>query len=315
MYENLIYIEHFASGCRLLHIHEGKPIGTAVDLDISHQFGDIYVGRVVGRGATCVWVDIGAGKPALLKCRRQKFHEGQAVTVRITREACQNAYENKGPQVVLEPGFSPHGCDQKSPPFLLKKAWPRWVQYLVALPPADQATIILTHEVLFQQAQRYLADRPFKLVLQQCQDVPFEVTQHWEDILSTAHPLPQGGYLLLEEAITLTAFDINTSAIDAYSTGRDLVNAQMRLRFNQQAAHMVLQLIALRHLGGTIVVDFLKLDDHRLQQHLVMTLKEGARQIKGLRILGFTPGGLVEMQRPVNGPTLKQKIRELKRES
>jgi Ribonuclease G/E len=307
MSSSYIYLECFANGCRLLHLIDEKPVAAFIDLDNTPHYGDIFWGRILRLEPTYAWIDIGASKPALLKRKKQELYEGQSIAVRITRQAISNAYENKGSQVVRENMISTHKA-----PHLLQEAEPQWLEYLLSLPTAQGTMVYVKHADLFQKLRQTGLAGELSLVLQQIAPTPPIVQQVWDEITGAMHPLPQGGHLIVEETVALTVFDVNTTGIEDQHSSRQLANIKERFKFNQLAAQTIFNLIQLRHIGGTIMVDFLKFNESSLNHQLLIYLKKQALSVKDMRVLGFTPGGLLELRRPVYGPSLYASAQRLK---
>ncbi|MGE5557036.1 MAG: Rne/Rng family ribonuclease [Bacillota bacterium] len=114
--------------------------------------------------------------------------------------------------------------------------------------------------------------------------------------------LPSGGYLIIEEMETLTAIDVNT--------GKNIKRrnlSQTLSEVNLEAVKEVARQIRLRNIGGIIVIDFGGIPDVSEQAVLVEALKQAAAgDPQYIKIIGFTPLGLMELTRRKRYPSLSR---------
>lgn len=100
--------------------------------------------------------------------------------------------------------------------------------------------------------------------------------------------LPNGGAISFDITLTLTAIDIDMgqAALDP-------------LRLNLSAVDEIARQVRLRDIGGTILIDFLRLRDReaRLSVQEAVVRAFAADRLP-VQILGFTRGGLMEVTRP-----------------
>ena len=311
---NQAYLQKIANSIRFTHINDEQLQAAIVDTCDLFRCGNVYVGRVQNVEANYIWVDIGAFKPALLKCRSHHYHQGMKCIVRIKRESQIHGLELKGPQVVIESDATMLALlndDQLPIPRLLKSASPLWLQYINKLhvSPALPLTISIDDVDLFNRVRDRVVSSEITILLRRSEPIAPMIDHYWQDLLSVVHPLPHGGHLLLEETAACSVFDLNTSAQDHNGVGKRLNNNHERLKFNQAAVPIIIKLIQLRDLSGTMFVDFLRLDDWHLQQQLLVTMRQSVKHVKDLKVLGFTPGGWIELCRPVHRPSLQAKVK------
>lgn len=115
--------------------------------------------------------------------------------------------------------------------------------------------------------------------------------------------LPGAGELVIEETEALCAIDVNAGAGDP-------------LAVNLAAAGEVPWQLRLRGLGGLILIDFLRLDQRAERDRVRAALETGAaRDRVAVQLLGWTRGGLFELIRSREGPSLARKLAALERVS
>ncbi len=130
------------------------------------------------------------------------------------------------------------------------------------------------------------------------------VPEQVEAALEPAVPLPGGGSLIIEETAALVAIDVNSGGVSD-GAGEDLA-----LRVNSAAASEVIRQTRLRNLGGRIVVDFMPMRSKRRREDLLNRLRHAAaRERVAIQVLGFTPGGLIELNRQRGRPSLASSLR------
>lgn len=107
-------------------------------------------------------------------------------------------------------------------------------------------------------------------------------------------PLGNGGAIAFDISQTLTAIDVDmgSAALDP-------------LRLNLSAVAEIARQVRLRDIGGTILIDFLRLRDRDGRQALQDTVVRAfATDRLPVQVLGFTRGGLIELTRPRGRPGL-----------
>ena len=105
--------------------------------------------------------------------------------------------------------------------------------------------------------------------------------------------LPNGGSIVIQEAESLCAIDVNTGRFTGSKSQEETVTAT-----NIEAATLVAQQIRLRNIGGIIVVDFI---DMRKASNRAKVMEAFADACRGdrakIRILPITRLGLIELTR------------------
>jgi ribonuclease G len=105
--------------------------------------------------------------------------------------------------------------------------------------------------------------------------------------------LPSGGYIIIQEAESLCAIDVNTGKFIGHKSQEETVTAT-----NLEAAEEVAKQLRIRNIGGIIVIDFIDMRRKRNQIKVVEVLEEATRNDRAkIKILPITRLGLVEMTR------------------
>lgn len=119
-------------------------------------------------------------------------------------------------------------------------------------------------------------------------------------------PLPSGGAIVIEPTEALTAIDVDGGAVGAHGDAE-----AARLRINLEAAEEIARQVRLRDIGGTIVIDFIRLREPASRGTLGQRLEQGfAGDPGGPRIAPLSPFGLIEMTRRRSGPSLDARLSE-----
>jgi Ribonuclease G/E len=211
---------------------------------------------------------------------------GDIVTVRVVRAA----QGGKGPRLALMP--EPAGSGS---PALLRPG-PNGVERLAALHAGpvivdDPATAALLRPMLGDRVQTGPA---------------------WDDALEAAvdalaEPsvaLPGGLRATIEPTAALVAIDVDTASATA---GRE-PKAAMQEAANRAALPALVRQIRLRNLSGAILVDLAGLSLRRRAALAEPFRAALATDPVGPRLLGFTAGGLAEIQRPRLHPPLHEML-------
>jgi ribonuclease G len=121
----------------------------------------------------------------------------------------------------------------------------------------------------------------------------FELEGEIEDMRRTKVSLPNGGSIIIQEAESLCAIDVNTGRFTGSKSQEETVT-QTNIEAAQEVAHQ----LRLRNIGGIIVVDFI---DMRKASNRQKVMEAFAHACKGdrakIRILPITRLGLVELTR------------------
>ncbi len=105
--------------------------------------------------------------------------------------------------------------------------------------------------------------------------------------------LPSGGYIIIQEAESLCAIDVNTGKFIGHKSQEETVTAT-----NLEAAAEVAKQLRIRNIGGIVVIDFIDMRRRRNQHKVVEALQNATRIDRAkIKILPITRLGLVEMTR------------------
>jgi len=125
--------------------------------------------------------------------------------------------------------------------------------------------------------------------------------------LSRRVPLPSGGAIVIESTEALVAIDVDGGSVGAAGDAE-----AARLRVNLEAAEEIARQVRLRDIGGTIVIDFIRLREPQSHRALGSRLEQGFAGDPGMpRIAPLSPFGLVEMTRRRTGPSLDARLSEI----
>jgi ribonuclease G len=106
--------------------------------------------------------------------------------------------------------------------------------------------------------------------------------------------LKSGGYLIIQEAESLCAIDVNSGKF----VGNNNTQEEVVTITNIEAAQEVARQLRLRNIGGIIVIDFIDMKKEKNRKKVLEALKEATRHDKAkIKIWPITHLGLIEMTR------------------
>jgi len=121
----------------------------------------------------------------------------------------------------------------------------------------------------------------------------FNLESELENLRQIKVALPSGGSIVIQEAESLCAIDVNTGRFTGSRSQEETVT-----QTNVEAAHEIAHQLRLRNIGGIIVVDFIDMrkasNRNRVMDSFAQFLKRDRAKI---RILPITRLGLIEMTR------------------
>lgn len=121
----------------------------------------------------------------------------------------------------------------------------------------------------------------------------FGVEEEIDNLRKTTLPLPSGGSIVIQEAESLCAIDVNTGKFTGSKSQEETVT-----QTNIEAAEEVAHQLRLRNIGGIIVIDFIDMKKAYNRHKVVDALNDAVRYDRAkIRILPITRLGLVEMTR------------------
>jgi ribonuclease G len=105
--------------------------------------------------------------------------------------------------------------------------------------------------------------------------------------------LASGGYLIIQEAESLCAIDVNSGKFTAKNSQEDTATVT-----NMEASTEIARQIRLRNIGGIIVIDFIDMKKAANRQKILVRLREATKGDKAkIKIWPITKLGLIEMTR------------------
>jgi ribonuclease G len=270
--------------------------------------GGIHLGRVVKleRTLNAAFVEIGLERPGLLPLKKHdSLSEGDAVAVQVRRDS----REEKGVRLARF-NAKPNLIGDKKPPALLIPPPMLWQTALRALVPERVDAI---HCDRRGDAEKVIAAAP-----ELAKKVQHTPRRSWEMNDTAANeeiavalleevPLPCGGHLLVEPVRTLTAIDVNSGDASA-RRGDGGGIAETALSVNLAAAREIPIQLALRNIGGVIVIDFIDIEHRGKRDQVVEALREAVIVDPAIDWVGnMSRLGLVELKRRRrSGPTLAE---------
>jgi ribonuclease G len=121
----------------------------------------------------------------------------------------------------------------------------------------------------------------------------FNIEPEIEKLRQTKVLLPSGGSIVIQEAESLCAIDVNTGRFTGSKTQEETVTLN-----NIEAAHEVAYQLRLRNIGGIVVVDFIDMRKATNRQKVMEAFQKAVRGDRAkIRILPITRLGLIEMTR------------------
>ena len=121
----------------------------------------------------------------------------------------------------------------------------------------------------------------------------YDVEKEIDNLRKIKLPLPNGGSIIIQEAESLCAIDVNTGKFTGNKSQEETVT-----QTNIEAAKEIAHQLRLRNIGGIIVIDFIDMRKASSRHRVVEALAEAVRGDRAkIRILPITRLGLVEMTR------------------
>ncbi len=121
----------------------------------------------------------------------------------------------------------------------------------------------------------------------------FNLEQEIENIRKIKVSLPNGGSIVIQEAESLCAIDVNTGRFTGSKSQEETVT-QTNIEAAQEIAHQ----LRLRNIGGIIVVDFIDMRKASNRNKVMEAFAQATRDDRAkIRILPITRLGLIEMTR------------------
>jgi Ribonuclease G/E len=280
------------------------------------QIGAVYLGRVerIEPSLNAAFVEIGLERPGLLPLKKQGQQptEGAAIPVQVRRDEREGKAVRLSATIHTGTAYEEQLAQAKAQgrvPACLVPPPNAWQNCLAALDPADIEEVVCERRIDAGAVQRWCTLHAPELSMR-VRHVP---TRDWqperaeaeEEIVAALEEmvtLPCGGNLLIEPVRTLTAIDVNSAAATR-KAGMELT----ALTVNLDAAREVPRQLALRNLGGIVVVDFIDLENRNKREQVLEALREAAAIDPAIEWVGnMSRLGLVEILRRRRGATLAE---------
>ncbi len=274
--------------------------------------GAIYLGKVgkIEPSLQAAFVELGLDRPGLLPLKKQGRQptEGESIVVQVRREERDGKGVRLSSSIQSETAYADRLAKAVAPACLVP-APSAWQACLASLSPESIEAVICDRRVDVGAVQAWCAIHAPELSPR----VQHQPQRDWDperaEMLEQASAaleetvgLPCGGNLLIEPVRTLTAIDVN-SASATRRAGMELT----ALTVNLEAADEVPRQLALRNLGGIVVVDFIDIDNRGKREQILQRLREAAAIDPAIEWIGnMSRLGLVEILRRRRGRTLAE---------
>lgn len=271
----------------------------------NHAIGTIYSARItqIDDKTQLAFLDLGKINAVMRLNPKQKFNEGQYILAEIISEA----YDDKN----LRTRYAGDAkADGKNKTGLYRQA-ESLAQYCLGLMIKDNARIICDDFAFYAALKKQADNDAIKVGLA---DVEMGkkhsqslLEKHGllgqiEELQQSQIGLENGGNIIIEHTIAMTVVDVNSGAY----TGNDMVNA-----VNRQAAQKLFAQLSLRHIGGLIVVDFLKYKKKDERQNFAAYLRQLSGECQ-IEMGSYTALGLAEFKIKRMGKRLSDKLLDFK---
>lgn len=121
----------------------------------------------------------------------------------------------------------------------------------------------------------------------------FDIEKSITELRKIKVPLSNGGSIIIQEAESLCAIDVNTGRFTGSRSQEETVTLT-----NIEAALEIARQLRLRNIGGIVVIDFIDMKRASNRLRIVNTLERAVKRDRAkIRILPITRLGLVEMTR------------------
>jgi Rne/Rng family ribonuclease len=239
--------------------------------------------------------------------------EGETVVVQIKRDAREEKGVRLSMSLATSVDIAPLRQGKAAPCCLVPPPEP-WQNLLQDLAPQSIEEIVCARRV---DADR-IADWCRGQMTELAGCVRYEPLRDWSpsraealdaiaEALEDEVLLAGGGTLLVEPVRTLTAIDVNSAA----ATARSGIE-QTALSVNLAAAREVPRQLALRNIGGIVVVDFIDLQNRNKREQVIDTLRDAVGIDPAIEWVGnMSRLGLVEVLRKRTGISLAEMWRDV----
>lgn len=117
--------------------------------------------------------------------------------------------------------------------------------------------------------------------------------------------LKSGGFLVIEQTEAFVCIDVNSGRYNGKKSA-----GETALLINREAAEEAARQIRLRQLSGTILIDFINMEEERDREDLMKYMRELVRSDHaGVKVVDMTPLGIMELTRQKKSCSLQEQIR------
>ncbi len=121
----------------------------------------------------------------------------------------------------------------------------------------------------------------------------FNIEEEIDELRKIKVELPSGGSIIIQEAESLCAIDVNTGRYTGSKSQEETVT-----QTNIEAAYEIARHLRLRNIGGIIVIDFIDMKKASNRQKVMKALEDAVKNDRAkIKILPITRLGLIEMTR------------------
>lgn len=189
-----------------------------------------------------------------------------------------------------------------------------WLSHLKDVYQSDYDEILTDNVSLYDELDHYLEQQGYSkegLRLYQDRLLPLAKQYNLEGVVEEALReriwLKSGAYLVIQQTEALVAIDVNTGKCDQ---GKDI--QKTFLKINLEAAKEIARQIRLRNLSGMILIDFINMDEVKMNQLLMDQLSEFLHHdpVKCC-VVDMTALGLVEVTRKRIRKSVGEQFRDI----
>ncbi|MBL1422062.1 MAG: ribonuclease E/G [Alphaproteobacteria bacterium] len=266
--------------------------------------GSLYKARITKIDSKTQLAFLSLGKlDAVLQLKpKQTFTEGQYILAEIISEA----HDDKNPRMRY---MGEVKADGKNKPSLFKPA-ENLAQYCLKLAKQQACQITCDDFAFCATLTQQAAIDDVKIDLNQAQfgkkhdENLFEkhgLMEQIDELDQSQLQLENGGNIIIEHTAAMTVVDVNSGNYN----GNDMIK-----NINSQAAQKLFAQLALRHIGGLVIVDFLKPKTKPERLAFAAYLRDLCKSYK-IEMGSYTALGLAEFKIKRSGKCLSEKLLDI----
>ena len=267
--------------------------------------GNIYKARInkIDAKTQLAFLTLGTVDAVMPFKSKQVFTEGQYILAEIISEA----YADKSLRLRFAGEVKADGNHKPS----LQQAAENLAQYCLKLAQHDAAQITcddfafcaaLKKQAVINGVDITLNEVEFGKKHDQNLFEKYGLTEQIDDLTQSQIKLKNGGNIIIEHTSAMTVVDVNSGSYQGSNMVADI---------NQQAAKKLFEQLSLRHIGGLVIVDFLKPKSKAERLSFAADLRDLAKSYK-IEMGSYTALGLAEFKIKRSGQQLSDKLLEFK---